>query len=61
MISNFDKSFEFINYPHLYATGEILDITGDCGGYNIHFALAVLILFLKKFQKQYNKLGKRQI
>ena len=40
MISNFNKSFEFINYPHLYATGEILDITGDCGGYNIHFALA---------------------
>lgn len=40
MLSNFDQSFEFKNYPHLYATGEIIDITGDCGGYNIHFALA---------------------
>ena len=40
MLSNFNKSFEFKKYPHLYATGEILDITGDCGGYNIHFARA---------------------
>ena len=40
MLSNFQGSFEFKKYPHLYATGEILDITGDCGGYNIHFALA---------------------
>ena len=32
--------FEFKHYPHLYAAGEILDVTGLCGGYNLHFALA---------------------
>ena len=24
----------------LYFCGEILDINGDCGGYNLHFAFA---------------------
>lgn len=29
------------NYaPGLYAAGEVLDVDGDCGGYNIHWALA---------------------
>ena len=51
MISNFNESFEFINYPHLYATGEILDITGDCGGYNIHFALASAYSVFKEVSK----------
>lgn len=26
--------------PHLYATGEVLDIDGDCGGYNLQWAWA---------------------
>ena len=51
MISNFNESFEFINFPHLYATGEILDITGDCGGYNIHFALASAYSVFKEVSK----------
>lgn len=51
MISNFNESFEFIHYPHLYATGEILDITGDCGGYNIHFALASAYSVYKEVSK----------
>lgn len=32
------KRFEFINFPGMYACGEILDINGDCGGYNLDFA-----------------------
>lgn len=24
--------------PHLYAAGEVLDVDGDCGGYNLHWA-----------------------
>ncbi|MDO5301871.1 MAG: aminoacetone oxidase family FAD-binding enzyme [Tissierellia bacterium] len=26
--------------PGIYATGEVLDVDGDCGGYNLHFAWA---------------------
>ena len=40
-------SFEEVNqclevdrYPHLYCLGELLNVNGMCGGYNIHFALS---------------------
>jgi predicted flavoprotein YhiN len=29
-----------IHSPGLFASGEILDIDGDCGGYNLHWAWA---------------------
>ena len=32
--------FELKKYPHLYAIGEMLDIDGVCGGYNLFFAFA---------------------
>lgn len=35
-----NDSLELNKYPHIYAIGEILNVTGLCGGYNIHFALA---------------------
>ena len=31
-------NFELIKYPNLYVIGEVLDIDGDCGGYNIMFS-----------------------
>ncbi|MFI3326171.1 MAG: aminoacetone oxidase family FAD-binding enzyme [Clostridia bacterium] len=30
--------------PNLYITGEVLNIHGDCGGYNLHFAWATGII-----------------
>lgn len=33
------SSFESIRYPNMYLIGEILDMTGKCGGYNISFAV----------------------
>ncbi len=37
--------FESINNKNLYFTGEVLDVTGICGGYNISFAvLSALIV-----------------
>lgn len=33
------KSFECKNYKKLYITGEVLDVNGKCGGYNISFAM----------------------
>lgn len=34
------ETFESKLSAHLYAGGEILDVAGDCGGYNLHFAFA---------------------
>ncbi len=31
-------NFELIKYPNIYVVGEILDVDGDCGGYNIMFS-----------------------
>lgn len=33
------KSFECRKYPGLYITGELLDVNGECGGYNLTFAM----------------------
>ena len=34
------KSLQSRRVPGLYACGEVLDIDGDCGGYNLHWAWA---------------------
>lgn len=34
------KTLELLKLPNVYACGEILDVDGECGGYNMHFALA---------------------
>lgn len=34
------QTLESKKVRHLYAGGELLDIAGDCGGYNLHFAFA---------------------
>lgn len=34
------ETMESVLQPGLYAAGEILDIDGDCGGYNLHWAWA---------------------
>ena len=37
-LSDIDNNFESKLVPGLYFTGEVLDVTGDCGGYNLGFA-----------------------
>ena len=32
------KTFESLKKPNIYIIGELLDIVGLCGGYNLHFA-----------------------
>lgn len=39
-INELSNSLESKRHPHCYFCGEVLDITGLLGGYNIHFALA---------------------
>ena len=34
------KTMESINYPNLFFAGEVLDIDGDTGGYNLQFAFS---------------------
>ena len=31
-------NFELVKYPNIFVIGELLDIDGDCGGYNIMFS-----------------------
>ena len=35
-----DENFQSKKTPSLYFAGEILDIDGECGGFNLHFAYA---------------------
>ncbi len=37
--SDFDENLQSKRLPGLYAGGEVLDIDGECGGYNIHWAI----------------------
>ena len=37
-LSEVDNNFQVKNIPGLYITGELLDVDGICGGYNLHFA-----------------------
>ena len=38
--TEFSPKLESLLVPGLYVTGELLDVDGRCGGYNLHFAFA---------------------
>ncbi len=37
-LTEVDSNFESIKYPNIYLIGEMLDVSGECGGYNLYFA-----------------------
>ena len=37
-LTDIDSKFESKHIPNLYFTGEVIDVAGDCGGYNLGFA-----------------------
>ena len=39
-LSEIDENFAARQYPNLYILGEMLDVDGVCGGYNLFFAFA---------------------
>lgn len=43
-LSQFDKNLECKALPGLFACGEVLNVDGECGGYNLHFAWASGVL-----------------
>ena len=51
------STMECVNVPWLYLTGEVLDVDGICGGYNLHWAWATGTLAGKAAA---NKIGKQR-
>lgn len=47
-ISEIDENLELTRHTNIYAAGEILDIDGVCGGYNLFFAFASAYLIFKQ-------------
>lgn len=37
-LTQIDGNLECIKYKNMFVIGEALDVDGDCGGYNLHFA-----------------------
>ncbi|MGN1182282.1 MAG: NAD(P)/FAD-dependent oxidoreductase, partial [Faecalibacillus sp.] len=40
LLEEINDKLELKKYPGIYVCGEALDVDGDCGGYNLHFAFA---------------------
>ncbi len=53
-ISEVNNSMESKLFKNLYIIGELLDVDGLCGGYNLHFAFSSSIIscddILQKFE-----------
>lgn len=45
-------TLEFIRIPQMYACGEVLDVDGECGGYNMHWALASAYVVAKSIKEK---------
>lgn len=52
-LEELDDFLQIIKYPHLFAVGEALDVAGDCGGYNLHFAFASAYTVAKAIERKY--------
>ena len=53
---NHDLQIE--KYPHLYAVGEILNVAGLCGGYNLHFAFASAYRVAQAIEREFHAKNK---
>lgn len=49
-----DKTMMSKSHKGVYAVGELLDIDGDCGGYNLHFAFSSAFCAADSILKGYN-------
>ena len=49
-----DKTMESLIVKNIYACGEILDITGDCGGFNLQWAFSSGYLAGKSAAREFN-------
>lgn len=53
-LQELDEHLEIKKYPHVYAVGEILNVAGMCGGYNLHFAFASAYHVANAIERKYN-------
>ncbi|MDY3119124.1 MAG: aminoacetone oxidase family FAD-binding enzyme [Peptoniphilus sp.] len=51
-LDGFSEDLESAYAPGLYAAGEVLDVDGDCGGYNIHWAMASAFRIAQGMEKK---------
>jgi predicted Rossmann fold flavoprotein len=49
------KTMESVQYPNLYFAGEVLDVDGDTGGYNLQFAFSSGYLAAKSLTESINR------
>jgi predicted Rossmann fold flavoprotein len=54
-IDEVTETFESKICPSLFLAGEILDVDGECGGYNLHFAFASASVAAKAIEDKYAK------
>ena len=52
-----DENFQSKKTPSLYFAGEILDIDGECGGFNLHFAYASAKTVVAAIEKNCKRRG----
>lgn len=52
-LNEVNSSLNIKKYPQLYAIGECLDVAGDCGGYNLHFAFASAYKVAKDIERKF--------
>ena len=51
-VEEINEDFELKKYPKIYAIGEMIDIDGICGGYNLFFAWASAYLCAQSLSRQ---------
>ena len=59
-IQEVDEAFESKLAQGLYLAGEILDIDGECGGYNLHFAFASASVVANEWNEKFAE-GRGQV
>ena len=53
-LNEVDSTLQIKKYPHMYATGEILNVAGMCGGYNLHFAFSSANHVAKAIEREFH-------
>lgn len=51
-LAEIDEFFQLKRYPNLYVAGELLDIDGVCGGFNLFFAFASAYWIVKNIFRE---------
>ena len=51
-VDELNNNLSLKKYPNIYATGELLDINGKCGGYNLTFAFITAMIVSKDIEEK---------